>query len=127
VCSSVGMWVCVFGILIISHHIITSFHITLHNTSYCINSTRIEYEANLRQMLRQNENLLRHEVSFRKYSLISLVTRRDISLYEAWISFFTKHGSLSLQSMKRREGVFLPKAQKLYVCKLHASQRNKLQ
>jgi hypothetical protein len=89
--SSVGVWVCVFGILIILHHIITSFRITLHHTSYCINDTRIEYEANLRQMLRQNKNVLRHEVSFGKYSFISLVI---------------KNGSLSLRSMKRREGVF---------------------
>jgi hypothetical protein len=29
--------------------------------------------------------------------------------------------------MKRREGVFSPKAQKRYVCKFHVSQRNKLQ
>jgi hypothetical protein len=49
-------------------------------------------------MLRQNEKVLRHEVSFEKYSFISLVTRRDLSLrsmdiflYEAWIFFFTKH------------------------------------
>jgi hypothetical protein len=121
------VWVCVFGILIILHHTITSFRITLHHTSYCINGTRIRYEANLRHMLRQNENMLRHEVSFGKYSFISLVTRRDLFLYEAWISFFMKHGSLSLRSMKRREGVFSPKAQKPYVCKFHASQRNKLQ
>ena len=30
----------------------------------------------------------------------------------------------SLQSMKRKEGVFSPKAQKWYVHKFHASQRN---
>jgi hypothetical protein len=126
-CSSVGVWVCVFGILIILHHTITSFCITLHHTSYCINGTRIEYEVNLRQMLRQNENVLRHEVSFGKYNFMSLVARRDLSLYEAWISFFTKHESLSLRRMKRREGVFSPKAQKRCVCKFHASQRNKLQ
>jgi hypothetical protein len=66
------------------HHIITSFRITLHHTSYCITDTRIEYEANLRRMLRQIENVLRHEVSFRKYSFISLVIRRDLFLYEAW-------------------------------------------
>jgi hypothetical protein len=77
------MWLCVFGILIILHHIITSFRITLHHTSYCINDTRIEYEVNLWQMLRQNENVLRHEVSFGKYSFINLVTRRDLFLYEA--------------------------------------------
>jgi hypothetical protein len=81
--SSVGVWVCVFDILIILHHVITSFRITLHHTSYCINGTRIEYEANLRQMLHQNENVLRHEVSFGKYSFISFVIRRDLFLYEA--------------------------------------------
>jgi hypothetical protein len=81
------------------HHTITSFRITLHHTSYCINGTRIKYEANLRQMLHQNENMLRHEVSFGKYNFISLVTRRDLFLYEAWISFFTKQRSLCLRSM----------------------------
>jgi hypothetical protein len=81
--SSVGVWVCAFGILIILHHIITSFRITLYHTSYCINNTRIEYEANPQQMLRQNENVLRHEVSFGKYSFISLVIRRDLFIYEA--------------------------------------------
>jgi hypothetical protein len=48
--------------------------------------TRIEYEADLRQTLRQNENMLRHEVSFGKYSFISFVTKEGISLCEAWIS-----------------------------------------
>jgi hypothetical protein len=32
--------------------------------------------------------------------------------------------ALSLRSMKRMEGVFSPKAQKWYVRKFHASQRN---
>jgi transposase-like protein len=32
-------------------------------------------------------------------------------------------GDFSLRSMKRREGVFSPKAQKWYVHKFHASQR----
>jgi hypothetical protein len=61
-------------------------------------------------MLRQNEKVLRHEVSFGRYSFISLVTRRDLFLqstdtflYEAWIFFFTKH---------EKKGVFSPKAQK---------------
>jgi hypothetical protein len=81
--SSVGVWVCVFGILIILHYIITSFRITFHHTSYCVNDTKIEYEANLRQMLRQNENMLRPEVSFGKYNFIRLVIEV--------ISFFTKH------------------------------------
>jgi hypothetical protein len=80
--SSVSAWVCVFSILIILHHIITSFRIILHHTSYCINDTKIEYEANLRQMLRQNEKVLRHEVSFRKYSFIRLALEGHF-LYEA--------------------------------------------
>jgi hypothetical protein len=80
--SSVGVWVCVFGILIILHHIIISFRITLHHTSYCINGTKIEYEANLQQMLRQNENVLRYEVSFEKYSFIRLALE-GLFLYEA--------------------------------------------
>jgi hypothetical protein len=40
----------------------------------------IEYEADLRQTLRQNEKVLRHEVSFGKFSFMSLVTRRCLSL-----------------------------------------------
>jgi hypothetical protein len=83
VCSSVGVWVCVFDIFIILHHIITSFRITLHHTSSCVNDTRIEYEADLRQILCQIENVLRHKVSFGKYSFDSLVIRRDLFLYEA--------------------------------------------
>jgi hypothetical protein len=91
VCSSVGVWVCVFDIIIILHHIITSFRITSHHTSYRINDTRIEYIADFRQVLRQNENVLRHEVSFGKYNFISLVTKKG--------SLFAKHGYLSLRSM----------------------------
>jgi hypothetical protein len=53
--------------------------------------TRIEYEVDLRRMLHKNENVLRHEVSFEKYSFISLVTKEgipflrsmDLFLYEA--------------------------------------------
>jgi hypothetical protein len=79
---SVGVWVCVFDILIILHHIIISFRITLHHTPYCINDTKIEYEANLWQMLRQNENVMRHEVSFGKYSFIRLALE-GFFLYKA--------------------------------------------
>jgi hypothetical protein len=126
VCSSMGVWVCVFGIRIILHHIITSFRITSHHTSYCINNTRIGYEADLRQMLHQNKKVLRHEVSFGKYSFINLVTRRDLSLqrmdiflYKVWIFFFTKH--------EKKGRHFFAEGSKRYVCKFHASQRNKLQ
>jgi hypothetical protein len=102
--------VCVFGISIILHHIITSFRIASHHTSYRINDTRIEYGVDLWRMLHKNENVLRHEVSIMKYSFISLVTKEGIPLCEACI--------FSLRSMKRREGVFSPKAKKRYVCKV---------
>jgi hypothetical protein len=79
------VWVCVFGISIILHHIITSFRIASHHTSYRINDKTIENGVVLRRMLRKNENVLRHEVSFGKYSFISLVTKEGIPLCEAWM------------------------------------------
>jgi hypothetical protein len=88
VCYSVGACVCMVDITIILHHIIISFHITLHHTSYRINDTKIEYEAKLRQVLCQDENLL-----------------REIQFYRT-----CHRRALSLRSMKRREGVFSPKA-----------------
>jgi hypothetical protein len=81
--SSVSARVCVFGIAIILHHVIISFHITLHQTSYRINDTKIGYEAKLQQILCQNENVLRHEVNFGKYSFITVAIEGA--------SFFTKH------------------------------------
>jgi hypothetical protein len=117
VCSSVGVWVRVFGIFIILHHIITLFRITSHHTSYRINDTRIEYRVDLRRMLRKYENVLRHEVSFGEYNFINLVTKEGILFYKAWI-FLRSMNSFSLRSMKRREGVFSPKARKRYVCKV---------
>jgi hypothetical protein len=68
------------------HHFVSCHHIILHNihhTSYHINDIKIGYEAKLRQILCQNENVLRHEVNFRKYSFIRLVIEGA--------SFFTKH------------------------------------
>jgi hypothetical protein len=84
-CFSVGVWVCVFGISIILHHIITSFRIASHHTSYRINDATIEHGVDLRRMLRKNENVLRHEVSFGKYNFIGLVIKEGIYFYEACI------------------------------------------
>jgi hypothetical protein len=81
VCSRVGVWVCVFGIIIILHHIITSFHIASHHTSYCITDTRMEYGADFRKILSKL-----HEVSF------ELQLRQ--SAHKRGISFFPKHGYL---------------------------------
>jgi hypothetical protein len=84
----------VFGISIILHHIITSFRIASHHTSYRINDTRIEYGADLRRMLHKNENVLRQEVSFGKYSFIGFVTKEGIPLCKAWIFLRSMNFSL---------------------------------
>jgi hypothetical protein len=52
--------------------------------------------------------------------------------YEAWMSLrsmdiFTKHGSFSLRSMKKREGVFRRRLKNGMYKKFHASQRSELQ
>jgi hypothetical protein len=81
--------------------------------------TRIEYEVDLWRMLYKSENMLRHKV----YNFISSVAKEGIlCLNEAWMYLrsmyiLTKYGSFSLRSIKRREGVFSPKAQKRYVHK----------
>jgi hypothetical protein len=63
--------------------IISSYHFaSYHHTSYCIDGIKIEYEVNLRQMLRQNENVLRHEVSFGKYSFIRHAVAEPPELFQ---------------------------------------------
>jgi hypothetical protein len=116
-CFNVGVWVCVFGISIILHHIITSFRIASHHTSYCINDAKIEHGFNLRRMLCKNENVLTHEVSFGKYSFISLVTKRGIYFYEAWI-LLRNMDIFLYEAWKEGKMFFSSKAQKRYVCKV---------
>jgi hypothetical protein len=58
-----------------------------------------------------------------------LMWRKGFIVYEALMFYkvsmiFTKHKSSSLRSMKRREGVFSPKAQKRYVYKVSCIAKN---
>jgi hypothetical protein len=72
------------------YHFASYHHIISHSiTSYVILHQRHENQirSKLRQMLRKNENVLRHEVSFGKYSFITFVTKEGIPLCEAWIFF----------------------------------------
>jgi hypothetical protein len=78
-------------------------------------------------MLRKNENVLRHEVSFGEYNFISFVTKEGILFYKAWIFLRSMDFFFSLRSMKRGEGVFRRKLKNGMYVKFHASQRNKLQ
>jgi hypothetical protein len=73
--SNVGMWVCVFGIVIILHHIIISFRITLHHTSHRINGTKI---------MKQNFSkcFVKMKICFGKYSFKRLAIE-GLFLYEA--------------------------------------------
>jgi hypothetical protein len=49
----VFVWVCVFGINIILHHIIASFRIALHHTSCRINSEFVQKESCFFQDMRR--------------------------------------------------------------------------
>jgi hypothetical protein len=71
--------------------------------------TRIDYEVDLQRMLCKNENMPRHKAG--KYSFVSSVAKEGIPCLRS-MDIFTKYGSFSLRSMKRREGIFSPKAQK---------------
>jgi hypothetical protein len=84
---------------------------------------RIEYEVDLRRMLRKNENVLRHKISFEKYNFISPVTKEGIPCLRS-LDIFTKHGFFSSRRMKRREGVFSLKTQKRYVSFMHRKEIN---
>jgi hypothetical protein len=66
-------------------------------------------------MLFKNKNMPRHKAE--KYSFVSPVAKEGILFLRSMVVFM-KHGyfheawNFSLRSMKRREGVFWPKAQK---------------
>jgi hypothetical protein len=51
---------------------------------------RIEYDIDLRKMLRKDENMLRRKISFEKYSFISSVTKERIPYLQS-SDIFTKH------------------------------------
>jgi hypothetical protein len=68
------------------------------------------------------EDFLRSTMIWRKKSIVD----EALKFFEMIGEFFTKHKSSSLRSMKRREGVFSPKAQKRYVHKnfMHRKETN---
>jgi hypothetical protein len=73
----------------------------------------IENKADLRAMLK----ITTSSVLMRKKLFEALM------FYKVWM-IFTKHKGSSLRSMKRREGVFSPKAQKQYVHKVSCIIKN---
>jgi hypothetical protein len=111
-------------------HSITSYIISHHDT----NGIRSQSSENALQkwkcakaqsklsslaLLQQKGSLVYEAWMFLRS--LDILTKHEC-FYEPWMflrstNIFTKHGSFSLRSMKRREGVFSPKAQKRYVYK----------
>jgi hypothetical protein len=80
--------------------------------------------------------VLRHKISLKKYNFINLdveeeiYSSRRINIFMTLgcslrsMNIPTGHKGCSSRSMKRREGVFLPKAQKQYVYKVSCIAKN---
>jgi hypothetical protein len=91
--------------------------------------TRIEYEVDLRRLLYKKWKCAKAQTKPRNAALSALLQKKGSFVYEAGMflrsmDIFMKHRSFSLRSMKRREGVFSPKAQKRYVCKVSCIAKN---
>jgi hypothetical protein len=91
--------------------------------------TRIEYEVYLRRLLYKKWKCAKAQSKLRNTSSSALLQRKGSFVYEAGMflrgmDIFTKHEFSSLWSMKRREGVFSPKAQKRYVYKVSCIAKN---
>jgi hypothetical protein len=115
------VWVLIFDINIILHHIITSFRIALHNTSYRISKKFVQKEKcsseNIRWIMKQcaeaqsipSADIILHN---------SEIFISDVIIQQPWQSMtysVNSGGNFSLRSMKRREGVFFAEGSKM-VC-----------
>jgi hypothetical protein len=121
-----GYRVCVFQCGCVSvclrhhYHFASYHHIISHSiTSYIISHQR--HENRIRSWSSANASskwkCAKARSKFREIQLHQPChKRRDPSLRS--MDIFMKHGFFSLRSMKRREGVISPKAQKRYVCKV---------
>jgi 6-phosphogluconate dehydrogenase len=91
--------------------------------------TRIEYEVDLRRLLYKKWKRAKAQSKLRNTASSALLQKKGSFVYEVGMclrsmNIFTKHGFSSLRSMKRREGVFSPKAQKRYVYKVSCIAKN---
>jgi hypothetical protein len=112
------------------HHIIASYRIASHHTSYHINDTnwkRSRSSENALQKMKRCQGTKQAE----NYSFISSDVQKEIcclrsfDVEKVWM-VLTRHKNSSLQSMKRREGIFSPKAQKRYVHKVSCIAKNSI-
>jgi hypothetical protein len=136
----VSAWACGCVSSALASFFASYHHIIPHNiTSYIIPHQwhELNTKSIFGRMLCKNENVPRHKVSW-EIQLHQLCCKRRDSLftkygcfYDVWIflrsmDIFTKHESFSLQSMKRREGVFRRRLKNGMYIKFHASQRSEL-
>jgi hypothetical protein len=91
--------------------------------------TSIENEADLRAMLYKKSKDAKAQSKLRITASSVLMRKKGSIVYEALMFYkvwmiFTKHKNSSLRSMKRRKGVFSPKAKKRYVHKVSCIAKN---
>jgi hypothetical protein len=107
-------------------------HIISHGiTSYIISHQwhQLEMKPIFGECFTQNEKMPRHKVSWELQLLRFWCGRRDLLFMKHWCFYkvwmiLMRHKNSSLRSMKRREGVFSPKAQKWYVHKVSCIAKN---
>jgi hypothetical protein len=80
-------------------------------------------------MLYKNEKGVKAQSKLRITASSVLMWKKGSIVYEALmflrsVDVLARHKNSSLRSMKRREGVFLPKAQKRYVHKISCIAKN---
>jgi PHP family Zn ribbon phosphoesterase len=114
---------CVFGYSLARYISIILCIISQHHIIHHITSMKsMENGADLRAMLYKNRKDTKAQSKLRITASSVLIRKKRsiihevLMFYKVWM-IFTRHKSFSLQSMKRREGVFSPKAQKRYVHK----------
>jgi hypothetical protein len=91
--------------------------------------TSIGNEADLRGMPYKSEKVLRHKSKLKITASSVLIWKKRPIVYEAStflrsVDVLTKDKNSSLRSMKRREGVFSPMAQKRHVHKISCTAKN---
>jgi hypothetical protein len=138
VCFSVGVWVCVFGISIISSHHPAWHHIIHHIAPM----TRVEYQVNFRRMLCKKWKCAKAQSKLRNTVSSTMLQKKGSLVHEPWMflwsmDIFMKHGcfyevwifswstDLFLYEAWKEGKVFFRRRLKngMYI-KFHASQRS---
>jgi hypothetical protein len=99
---------------------IASYRIASHHTSYHNNDINWKQGRSLGNALQSKLRIAASSVLMLKKGSIVY----EVLMFYKVSMIFTKHKSYSLRSMKRREGVFSPQAQKWYVKEVSCIAKN---